>query len=265
VRTRLKYVIPAGLTALTASVVLGVAWAAPTSVNDAFSSGSARGLPMLLAPTVVVTMLIRKRHLLEGLFAGVGLSVALGLTLGLVNFEKLFFIDRAAFGARGLIIDGVGRAVGVSVFTLLLMGLVGILRASKVLERMSDRLHRRARSVQATEGWIVGVVSAAVLLTTHSVVAILSVGPLVKEIGEKAGIHAYRRANLLDLTVCTYPFLLPYFLPTILASSASATAADFGMRRLSPLEVGMANTYSWALVIFVAIAVGLGFGRQEGK
>jgi len=29
-------------------------------------------------------------------------------------------------------------------------------------------------------------------------------------------------ANLLDTTVCTYPFLLPWFIPTILAASLTA-------------------------------------------
>ena len=66
--------------------------------------------------------------------------------------------------------------------------------------------------------------SGAVLLTTHSVVAILTVGDLASRVGSAAGLSPYRRANLLDVTVCTYPFLLPYFLPPILTSSATAAA-----------------------------------------
>ncbi len=265
VRSRLKYVIPAGAAALVASVFFGIMWRVAPGEGELLVAGSARALPMLVAPAVVVALLIRKRHLLEGLFTGIALSAGLGLALGLLSLDQLFYIDRAAFGARGLIIDGMGRAVGLSVFTLLLMGLVGTLRASGILERMTAGLRDRARSVRATEGWIVGTVSAAVLLTTHSVVAILTVGPLAAEIGKKAGIHAYRRANLLDMTVCTYPFLLPYFLPTILASSASADALEFGMRRVSPLEAGMANTYSWSLVVAVVVAVATGYGRRDGK
>ena len=38
------------------------------------------------------------------------------------------------------------------------------------------------------------------------------VGEVAKQTGERFGIDGYRRANLLDLTVCTWPFLLPYFL-----------------------------------------------------
>jgi len=45
--------------------------------------------------------------------------------------------------------------------------------------------------------------------SAHSVVAMLTVGDFTRETGERFGISAYRRANLLDVTVGTYPFLLP--------------------------------------------------------
>ena len=69
-------------------------------------------------------------------------------------------------------------------------------------------------------------------------------------------------ANLLDMTVCTWPFLLPWFLPTILAASASASATEFGMPPQTALSIGMHNTYAWALVGAVLLAVTTGFGRR---
>ena len=50
----------------------------------------------------------------------------------------------------------------------------------------------------SAEAWIFATVSAAVTLTTHAVVAILAVGPLARDAGERSGIGAYRRANLLQ-------------------------------------------------------------------
>ena len=115
--------------------------------------------------------------------------------------------------------------------------------------------------MRATEISIVVAVSIAVLLTTHSVVAMLAVGAFARETGGRFGLSAYRRANLLDVTVCTYPFLLPYFLPTILMASATAAGGDFGMPRLSPLDVGLFNLYSWGLLAMIGIAVGSGYLR----
>jgi Na+/H+ antiporter NhaC len=87
------------------------------------------------------------------------------------------------------------------------------------------------------------------------------VGAFAKETGRRFGLSAYRRANLLDVTVCTYPFLFPYFLPTILMSSATASGQAFGMPRLSPLDVGLFNVYSWGLLAMIAVAVASGYLR----
>lgn len=264
VRSRLKYVIPAGAVALVATVVLAAVRSTALPGAQRTSTLGPGALPMLLVPVLVIVLLARRRHLLEGLLAGIVAALVLGLGLGLLDPARVMYIDRAAFGAKGLIIDGLGRGIGVSVFTLLLMGLVGGLQASGILEAFTERLHLRVTSPRSAEWWMVGLATVAVVLTTHSVVAMLSVGALVREIGQRAGIHAYRRANLLDMTVCTWPFLLPVFLPTILASSASAAGADFGMPRVSPLAVGMANTYAWALLFMVPVAIVTGFGRHDG-
>ena len=108
---------------------------------------------------------------------------------------------------------------------------------------------------------MVGAVSAAVLLTTHSVVAILAVGEVARQVGARAGIGGYRRANMLDLSVCTWPFLLPYFLPTILAAGTTRSGEATGMPVLSAGMIGVHNTYAWALVVTVAVAVLTGYGR----
>jgi Na+/H+ antiporter NhaC len=168
-------------------------------------------------------------------------------------------IDRGNFIADGLILDGMRRGVGVSIFSILLMGLVGGLEASGLMDRVLDYARGRARTPRAAEGWIFGSVSAATFLTTHSVVAILSVGELARRTGEAAGIGPYRRANILDVTVCTYPFLLPFFIPTILA--AALTSDVPGMPRLSALEAGLHNVHSWGLLAVVLVAVATGWGR----
>ena len=77
------------------------------------------------------------------------------------------------------------------------------------------------------------------------------------------GVGPTRRANLLDTTVCTYPFLLPWFIPTILAASLTASGSATGMPRLGAMQVGMANLHSWLLLSIVLIAVFGGYGRRS--
>jgi Na+/H+ antiporter NhaC len=266
VRSRLKYALPAGLVALVASALLGgggpVTDVVAQTASDA-APASAKGLVLLLSPALVIAMLLRRTHLITALLTGVATAVIIALALQLVTPYDLLHIAPGTFGATGVLVDGMQRAIGVSVFTLLLVALVGTLQATDVLDRLVQASQRRAHSARAAEGWMVGVVSAAVLLTTHSVVAILAVGEFARQTGERFGIDGYRRANLLDLTVCTWPFLLPYFLPTILTASASRSGEAFGMPPLAAGTVGLYNTYAWALVAMVLFAVITGYGRKR--
>ncbi|MBP7779204.1 MAG: hypothetical protein KA371_18960 [Acidobacteria bacterium] len=215
VRARLKYVLPAGLAAVVAAVLFGSGQVVGPAMDAV--EGGARGLPMLAVPALVLGLLLARRHLVEALLFGVVAAVGLALTVGLLGIDQVLSVAPGSLTATSVVIDGLERGVGVSVFTLLLVGLVAALEASGVVARAA--------------AW--------------------------------SGDGGSRRANLLDLTACTWPFLLPFFLPTILAASASASGAAAGLPRIAPLEAGLHNAYSWALVLMLAVAVGAGYGRNE--
>ena len=255
VRSRLRYALPAAFVALVGFVVVG---GAGTAVSGAVA-GSWRALPMILSPVLVIAVLLARQHLLVGLFVGVASAAVVGIALGVIAPHELLHIEPELFGARGLLVDGVERGIGISVFTLLLAGLVAGVEGSGVVERLVAALERRADSVRGAEGAIFAAVSGAVLLTTHAVVAILTVGRFTRSLGERFGIGPYRRSNLLDVTVCTYPFLLPYMIPTILAASTTQ-GYDGGAPAISPFVVGVYNLHSWALLAMILLAVLAGYG-----
>jgi len=261
VRSRLGYALVAAALALSAYLALGTA-ASPSGVEPSVS-GSYHGLVMLFVPAAVITLLLKGRSLLEGLLTGIVLSIALGLAFGLLKFSDLLYIDAASYGARGLLLEGMERGIGASIFTLLLMGLVGPLEASGVLERMVESASKRIRSPRGAEVGIVAVTTAAVLLTTHSVVAILTVGGFARQAGERFGVSRYRRANLMDITVCVFPFVLPYMIPTILAATTSASGEEFGMPRLGPFAVGISNFHSFGLLVVMLLAIASGWGSDK--
>jgi Na+/H+ antiporter NhaC len=260
VRSRLRYALPAGLVAVVTFALLGRAATEGTQAAAAAPPADPIGLVMLAAPALVLVLLVRGRHLVEGLLSGVVAASVLGVVLARFEPSDLMGIDRENFIATGLLLDGMRRAVGVSVFTLLLMGLVGGIEASGLLRRLIEWVRGHGTSSGRAEWWIFGVATAATMLTTHSGVAILTVGPLTKDVGEAADVHPYRRANILDVTVCTYPFLLPFFIPTILA--ASMTGDVSGMPRLSPWAVGLHNVHSWGLLVVIVVAIASGWGRR---
>lgn len=266
VRSRMRYALPAAAIAMVLYGLWGTRAEATGAgvASPATTSGSPAGLPMLAVPVLVVALLLARRHLLEGLMAGAVAAAGLGAALGLLAPSEILWIDSAAYSAKGLVIDGVGRALGISVFTLLLMGLVAGFEASGVLDRLVGLAETRAKTARGAEAWIFATVSAAVLLTTHSVVALLAVGPFTRRAGERFGLAATRRANLLDVTVCTWPFLLPYCIPTLLAASTTVAGEAAGMPRLSAFTIGVVNFHSWALLAVIVVAIATGWGRDRG-
>ncbi len=263
VRTRLRYALPAACVAVIAALVLGSSGAASTS-NAALSNGSLAALPMLMVPAIVIGALLARRHLVEGLLYGVAGGVVLSLLLGLISPGELMFVDTEAFIARGTILSGMERGIGVSVFTILLMGLVGGIESSGLVVRLIDWARQRIHTARSAEFGIFAAVSAAVLLTTHSTVAILTVGRFARETGEAFNVRPHRRANILDVTVCTYPFLLPFFIPTILASSTTGGAVS-SIPRVSAFHAGALNFYSWGLFVVLLIALTTGWGGSKTK
>jgi len=264
VRSRMRYALPAAALAILLFGLLGRGAEAVADTQLA-GDGNALGLVMMAVPLFVIFLLIRRRHLVEGLMMGILAAAVLGLVTRQFGWADLFFVNAEEFSAQGLILDGMQRGVGVSLFTILLMGLVGGLEHAGIMDRIVGAATRGARTARQAEWRIFTTISAAVILTTHAAVAILAVGKLTKEAGEAFGLSAYRRANILDVTVCTYPFLFPFFIPTILAASTTAGYESFGMPRLSAWTIGLHNAHSWALLLVILMAIGTGWGRERGS
>ncbi len=262
VRSRMRYALPAAAIAILVFAVIGGGGARTDDLTAAAASPSS--LLMLLAPATVFLLLLRGAHLVQGLLLGNLVALGIGLALGRIRLAQLIYIDHDAFVARGLISDGLERGIGISVFTLLLMGLISTLTATGMIERLVIWARSRAHSRSGAEAWIASVTSIVVLLTTHAVVTILAVGSFASDLGREWKLSRTRRANLLDLTVSTWPFLLPWFIPTILASSLAA-GSEPALQRISALQLGMANAHSWALLAILIFAIVTGYGRDSDR
>ncbi len=259
VRSRLRYALPAAGASLAIYALTG--GGTDAGVASALEA-SPEALPLVLAPLAALGLLLAGRHLVEGLLMGAAVAVALALALGLIESGELLRVELGSYRAEGILLTGLERGVGVSIFTLLLMALVGGLEAGGFLEAILAKIERTTQRAVAAEGTIFAAISAAAVITTHSVVALLAVGPLADRNGRRAGLAATRRANLLDLTVCTYPFILPYCIPTVLAASLTA---DGTAPTLPAWTIGLHNFHSWALFGMVLVAVSTGYGRRKDR
>ncbi len=256
VKSRIKYILPVGLLALLLFLVSSIFLSTTTSHEPGILSGNPRGLPMLLVPVAVIFLFLRGKHLMHGLMFGLILGTILGWSLGLLPLSEILSLDLKNFTAKSFVIDGINRSVGLSFFTILLMGLVATIKSGGIMEQLVKYASRNSSTSKQGELWITGSVSLSVLLTTHSIVAILMVADFVKNTGQRLDIPSIHRANLLSMVGCVFPFLLPYFIPVLLMANMTTTGSDYGIQSVAPLEVGMYNFVSWGLLatlIFVIL------------
>ena len=266
IKSRVKYILPATGLALLGFIL--IAFLQPPSMTVATISeigGDPKGLPMLLVPALIIYLFLKKKHLLHGLLFGLVFGTVLGLATGLLPLKSVLSLDLENFVAKSFIIDGINRALGLSIFTILLMGLVATLKASGLLNKLVDIATERAKTKRQGESWIAGIMSLAVLLTTHSVVAILMVTDFTKKTGERLEISSIQRANLLSLIACVFPFVLPYFIPVILMANMTGTGQEFEIPKVSPLDVGLHNFLSWGLLLTTVITLFFNWDKTKNK
>lgn len=265
VRSRIKYVIPALILALFGYSITATILNKDVITSETILSGKPEGLLMLAVPILIIFLFLKGKHLLHGLLFGLLFGTVLGIISGLLSLEELISLDLENFAAKSFIIDGINRAVGLSIFTMLLMGLVATLKASGIMTKLVDFATLHVKTKKHAEGWITGVMSIAVILTTHSIVAILMVSDFSNKTGKKLVVSKIRRANLLSLIACVFPFLLPYFIPVILMANMTSSGEEFGIAQVSPLEVGLYNFMSWGLLVVVLLSVFFGFGKYKNN
>ena len=263
IKSRLKYILPATLLALVGYLLVSYGNDYQTGTGQTTAIGSPKGLPMLLVPAFIIYLFLKGKHLLHGLLLGLLFGTVLGAVLGLLPLSEIISLDLENFTAKSFIIDGIDRAVGLSFFTILLMGLVATLKANGLMDRLVDFAANRTKTEKHAEGWIATVMALAVLLTTHSIVAILMVSDFTKKTGGQLGISKIRRANLLSLIACVFPFVLPYFIPVILMANMTGTGKEYDIPQVGPLEVGLFNFMSWGLLTIALVTLLFGWGRKK--
>ena len=146
---------------------------------------------------------------------GVNVSLVLccgiltSLVLGIIDGYSL--LDMAGFMGTG--IDSMGNLI---VITLLATGLLGMVKHNGGIDYLLAVLSRRVGGARGAKAVIAVLVGAVNLCTANNTIAILTVGPMARDIAERFGVDARRTASLLDTSSCIVQALIPYGAQTLL-------------------------------------------------
>ena len=225
------------------------------------------GLFMLLALGIVVVSALKGRHIIESLIYGNVAAAFVGMLIGTIRPADIFSVPAAKGGSTGLIQAGIDNVVGAIIFAILILAVTQILVECGIMRRILDFAQSTlVATVRQAELFIVGVTILASIPISANAPAELLVGPsIVRPLGERFGLAAARRANLMDCAVCTIFFVLPWHIAVAAWYGALYSAAENYAIPAPPISAALYNPYSWALLAVLLFSAFTGWNRKYAK
>ena len=149
------------------------------------------------------------------LISGTVLSLAVGLFYGDVTFLEIF----------GILGDGIMGMYDITVISILVAGVVSLIRLNGGIDWLLYIIRRCIRSSKGAEIGIAALSSMVDCSTANNTVAIVIAGPIAKEIADDYHISPKRTASLLDIFTTDFQGLIPYGAQLLYAAAATETAA----------------------------------------
>lgn len=262
VRTRVRYAAVAGGLTLIAYIIFAFTSSTGEVVQDGLELGP-KGLLMLLVPLLLIFLMVRGNHFVTALLYSTAFGLVLGLISGLLSWSDILLVNAAEFSASGIIISGVNGMLGVAVFTIFLMGLIGTLQQGGFIDWLMEKSERFATTPKRAEVTIVGVSLIVNALTTAGTPTMVMLGPWVRRLGHKFKITPWRRGNLLDLCSTSIIGFLPYSVAVLIPFAfVGDVVKGANLTNFSPVGVVPFVFYCWALMLVAIFAAFTGWGRD---
>ena len=152
--------------------------------------------------------------------------LALGiLSSGLIGLLTSSFDFYGWLGAMGTGIVGMGELI---IITMMAGGLLEIIKYNGGIDYLIRLLTSHVSNKLGAELSIAALVSMVNLCTANNTVAILTVGGIAKQIGDRYGVDNRKCASILDTFSCTIQGLIPYGAQMLMAA---------GLAQLNPVSI----------------------------
>lgn len=183
--------------------------------------------PQHIAPVAffkVVPYLVVLITALFGMNVMAVLSLGIILTgiIGLID-GSFTFLDWCLSMGEG--IKGMGELI---IVTMMAGGLLEIIKHNGGIGYIIHQLTSHVNSKRGAEGSIAVLVSLVNLCTANNTVAILTVGGIAKQIGDRFGVDNRKCASILDTCSCCMQGIIPYGAQLLMAA---------GLAQLSPVNI----------------------------
>ena len=177
-----------------------------------------------------------------------GMNVMAVLTIGLVLTGTIGMIDGTYdlygwFGAMG---DGILGMSELIIVTMLAGGLLEIVRCNGGIEYIISKMSAHIKTKRGAEFSIAALVSLTDICTANNTVAIITVGGIAKQIGDRFGVDNRKCASILDTFSCCMQGIIPYGAQMLMAA---------GLAKLNPIEIIPYLYYPLAVGVIALLAI----------
>lgn len=184
-----------------------------------------------------------------------GLNVTIVLILGIVS-TGIIGIYTHCFDLFGWF-DAMGKGIlGMSeliIITLMAGGMLEMIRYNGGIAYIIEKLTAHVNSKRAAELSIAALVSIANLCTANNTIAVITIGPIAKEISEQFQLDSRKSASILDTFSCFIQGIIPYGAQMLMAA---------GLASISPLSILCYLYYPATLGLFALLAILLRYPRK---
>lgn len=192
----------------------------------------------------VLVLAIAGVNVLVVLLVGILLAGTIGMLSGSFGLMD-------AMGAMGQGIMGMSELI---IVTLLAGGMLALIRHNGGIDYLIHALTMRINGKRGAKFTIASLVVLADLCTANNTIALVTVGPMAREIAEKYGIDKRISASLLDTFSCFAQGLIPYGAQLLMAA---------GLANITPFDIIGYLYYPIALGVMAALGILFDFPKLK--
>lgn len=184
-----------------------------------------------------------------------GVHVMLVLTLGIFTSAAIgvFTGGYDIFGCLAAMGEGITGMGELIIVTLLAGGMLELIRYNGGMEYIISRLTAHVSTKRWAELSIAALVSLANLCTANNTIAIITTGPIARDITMRFGLDTRKTASILDTFSCAVQGLIPYGAQLLIAA---------GLTQLSPLSIIRYLYYPVLLGLCALLAILIRYPRR---
>ena len=204
-------VLPAAILILILYIIMGADTHTTTDIPEV---EYVKVIPYL----IVLIAAVLGMNVMDVLVIGIALTGIIGMINGTYDLYSWF-------GSMGTGILGMGELIIISIMA---GGLLEIIKENGGIDFIISKLTAHVHGKRGAELSIGLLVSVVDICTANNTVAILTVGGIAKQIGDKYGVDSRKCASILDTFSCCVQGLIPYGAQLLMAA---------GLAQVNPISI----------------------------